>query len=481
MTRNRMVWPATLTAVVLVLSGCDGHQSKSPKAAAAAGSMSGTFAETLPSGGAPTDGADTGRVPDAGAGMTAAGPGDASDPAAAAGPGDAAKVPAMPPAAAASSAAAAAPGPEGGTAPYDSDSQGDQNVRVGLRAGSVDDNAHFADYFAYRNTFATLGQDVHEFDVTRRHVFTVTNQSGYPLLGAHIVISTSGNSNSGGTVADLLTDSSGRALWFPQNSAANANSSFKAVVSKGDATAHVSIDPTSSVYQVTLDAPATTAPVPLDIEFVVDATGSMGDEIAQLKASLSDIAARIDALPAKPDVRFALTIYRDRVDSFLTQTWNFTPDLAGFEREIAGVTADGGGDDPEDVQQGLYDALHKPAWRAGGAAKLMVLIGDARPHLDYANDPDYVTTAVDAARMGVKIESLAASGLDDTGEYIWRQLAEITQGQFLFLTYGPSGGPGDTTTHHVDGYTPMNLEDLVVRLVSQELSPLGNRQPPTQQ
>jgi len=476
MTRNRMVWPATLTVVVLLLSGCGGHQSKSPKAAAAAGSMSGSFAETLPSGGAATDGADTAGAPDTGAGMTAAGPGDASDPAAAAGPGDAAKVPA-----AAASSAAAAPGPEGGAAPYDSDSQGDQNVRVGLRAGSVDDNAHFADYLAYRNTFATLGQDVHEFDVTRRHVFTVTNQSGYPLLGAHIVISNSGNSNSGGTVADLLTDSSGRALWFPQNSSANANSSFKAVVSQGGATARVSIDPTSSVYQVTLDAPATTAPVPLDIEFVVDATGSMGDEIAQLKASLSDIAARIDALPAKPDVRFALTIYRDRVDSFLTQTWNFTPDLAGFEREIAGVTADGGGDDPEDVQQGLYDALHKPAWRAGGAAKLMVLIGDARPHLDYANDPDYVTTAVDAARMGVKIESLAASGLDDTGEYIWRQLAEITQGQFLFLTYGPSGGPGDTTTHHVDGYTPMNLEDLVVRLVSQELSPLGNRQPPTQQ
>ena len=461
MTRNRMVWPATLTVVVLVLSGCGGHQSKSHHAAAAAGSMSGSFAETLPSGRAATDGAGTAGAPDGGA-------------------GDAMKVPAMPPAAAASSAAAA-PGPDGGAAPYGSDSRGDQNVRVGLRAGSVDDNAQFADYVAYRNTFATLGQDVHEFDVTRRHVFTVTNQSGYPMLGAHIVVSNFGNSNSGGTVADLLTDSSGRALGSRRTPPEREPPSFKAVVSKGNATAHVSVDPTSSVYQVTLDAPATTAPVPLDIEFVVDATGSMGDEIAQLKASLSNIATRIDALPAKPDVRFALTIYRDRVDSFLTRTWNFTPDLAGFEQEIAGVTADGGGDDPEDVQQGLYDALHKPAWRAAGAAKLMVLIGDARPHLDYANDPDYVTTAVDAARMGVKIESLAASGLDDTGEYIWRQLAEITQGQFLFLTYGPSGGPGDTTTHHVDGYTPMNLEDLVVRLVSQELSPLGTRQPPTQQ
>ena len=75
MTRNRMVWPATLTVVVLVLSGCGGHQRKSPEAAAATGSMSGSFAETLPSGGAATDSAGTAGAPDAMAGTTdAAGP-----------------------------------------------------------------------------------------------------------------------------------------------------------------------------------------------------------------------------------------------------------------------------------------------------------------------------------------------------------------------------------------------------------------------
>src|SRR5262249_2876225 len=158
--------------------------------------------------------------------------------------------------------------------------------------------------------------------------------------------------------------------------------------------------------------PAVTAPVPVDIEFVVDATGSMGDEIAQLKASLADIAARIDALPAQPNVRFALTIYRDRVDPFFTRTWNFTPDLASFQHEIAGGTAGGGGDYPEDVQQGLSDGLQKPAWRGPGTVKLMFLIGDAPPHLDYPNDPDYITTAEQAAADGVKIETLAASGLD---------------------------------------------------------------------
>ncbi len=55
-----------------------------------------------------------------------------------------------------------------------------------------------------------------------------------------------------------------------------------------------------------------------------------------------------------------------------------------------------------------------------------------------------------------------------------RQLAELTLGQFLFLTYDSNGGPGDTTTHHVTGYSPMNLDDLVVSLVSQELQATGS-------
>jgi hypothetical protein len=221
--------------------------------------------------------------------------------------------------------------------------------------------------------------------------------------------------------------------------------------------------------------------VPVDIEFVVDATGSMGDEIAQLKASLADIAARIDALASKPDVRFALTIYRDRVDPFLTRTWNFSSNLASFQQEIAGVVAGGGGDYPEDVQQGLYDGLHKPTWRAAGTVKLMFLIGDAPPHLDYPNDPDYITAAQQAAADGVKIDTLAASGLDDQGEYVWRQLAEMTLGQFMFLTYGPSGGPGDLTARHVSGYTPMNLDDLIVQAVTNELAATRTGPPASQQ
>jgi len=340
--------------------------------------------------------------------------------------------------------------------------QNSPNVSVGLRAGGVDDNARFADYLTYLQQFSSLGLSVHPFDVTNRRVFTVTNDSGSPLLGASIVII----GPYGKTATELRTYADGRALWFPPK---DASGPFTARVTDGSAVTDVPLPLDVREYRVSLHAPATSVPVPLDIEFVVDATGSMGDEIAALEASLSDISARIEALPTKPDVRFALTIYRDRVDSVLSRTWNFSPDVATFQSEIEGVSADGGGDYPEDVQQGLYDGLHKPDWRGAGAVKLMFLIGDAPPHLDYQNDPDYIAAAQQAATEGVKIETLAASGLDDQGEYAWRQLAELTLGQFLFLTYGPNGGPGDSTTHHVNGYTPMNLDDLVVGLVSQEL------------
>jgi len=85
-----------------------------------------------------------------------------------------------------------------------------------------------------------------------------------------------------------------------------------------------------------------------------------------------------------------------------------------------------------------------------------------------------VVGRVSRARICGKIESLGASGLDDTGEY---SLATAPRASSCSSPTAPAAVPA---THHVDGYTPMNLEDLV-RLVSQRLSPLGNRQSPTQQ
>ena len=339
-------------------------------------------------------------------------------------------------------------------------------AQTALRAGSVDDNDKFSDYLEYRRTFAASGIKVHDVDVSERHIFTVTGGGGKPVLGAHITIS----EEQGNPIAELRTYADGRAFFFPKayKSAAGADK-FTATVEKDGKQSTVAFERTQTANAVTLDASPQATPVKLDVEFLVDATGSMGDEIGQLKSTMVSIAERIHSLGAKPDVRFAMTTYRDRSDAYVTKTFPFTADIDAFVSQLQTVQADGGGDTPESVNAGLHDALNKVQWRGDNAVKLVLLVGDAPPHLDYTNDADYAVDMLDAAARGIKIHSLAASGLDDQGEYIFRQIAEATEGQFVFLTYNAEGGPGDSTPHHVSGYTPQSLDDLIVKLVSDEV------------
>jgi hypothetical protein len=167
-----------------------------------------------------------------------------------------------------------------------------------------------------------------------------------------------------------------------------------------------------------------------------------------------------------------MVTYRDRGDAFVTQTYEFTPDVQEFSQKLSGVYADGGGDTPESLNEALHEAVNGVEWRGGETVQLIFLVADAPPHLDYAQDYDYAVEMDNAARRGIKIFPIASSGLDDQGEYVFRQLAQYTQGRFIFLTYvGPTNGgaPGDETTHHVDDYSVENLDDLLVRLVQEEL------------
>jgi hypothetical protein len=191
------------------------------------------------------------------------------------------------------------------------------------------------------------------------------------------------------------------------------------------------------------------------------------------------IAGQIAALPTRPDVRWGMTAYRDRGDDFVTRSFDFTSDLATFTAELANLHADGGGDPPEALNEALHAAVNGPGWDVGNAVQLMFLVADAPPHLDYPDDADYAEEMLVAAEKGITIVPIASSGLDDQGEYIFRQLAQVTLGRFLFLTYGPDGQPGDGTTHDVHGYEVRSLDELVVAYVSEQLA---HREPrPAQQ
>ena len=104
-------------------------------------------------------------------------------------------------------------------------------------------------------------------------------------------------------------------------------------------------------------------------------------------------------------------------------------------------------------------------WDRGDTIRLVFLIGDAPPHMDYQDDVRYPESMQKAQRRAIKIYPLAASGLNKTGEVIFRQLAQYTLARFLFISYGGS------TPHEVSRPSQSNnLDDLIVHIVASEVN-----------
>lgn len=115
--------------------------------------------------------------------------------------------------------------------------------------------------------------------------------------------------------------------------------------------------PGTSVGLVLTGTGGADGPVAVDVLFLLDATGSMGDEIDRLKTSIDSVAAQVAQLQSEPDVRFGMTLYRDLGDQFVTSTFDFTASVTDFREALADVVADGGDDYPEALDEGLAEAL----------------------------------------------------------------------------------------------------------------------------
>ncbi|MXY87561.1 MAG: VWA domain-containing protein [Dehalococcoidia bacterium] len=341
-------------------------------------------------------------------------------------------------------------------------SESREYIEPTLSAGEVDDNERWEEYLQYRDQYQ--GPEVHDVDVSERYVITVSDTAGHPVPNAEVRIS-AGEA----VLFEGRTYANGQTLFFPRAFAASEGAeSFTLSVAKGEASQELALTRgEAEAWDVVLDLEqAAVEGVPLDVLFLLDSTGSMADEIGQIKATLLSIATRISDLPSQPDLRMGMVAYRDRGDEFVTRLFDFEAEPARFLETIHGVVADGGDDYPESLNEAFHVAVHEPQWRRGDAIRLMFLIADAPPHLDYQDDYSYADVMVEANRRGIKTFSIASSGLDAQGEYVFRQIAQHTMGRFLFIVYGPGG----TTSHSVSDYTVERLDDLVVSLVEEELA-----------
>ena len=345
-----------------------------------------------------------------------------------------------------------------------------------VTAGVTDDNAGWNDYLDYLNRHS-YDLYVNRRDVSERYVIHVVDERSAPIHDAKVTIYDGERELFSG-----LSDAGGQMFFFPRALESRGvwqTSEYRVVAEKGYVAQSQNFQRTNGdQWTLTLNNPQRSNYTQLDIVFLLDATGSMGDEIDKLKASMADVANQIANLPEHPDTRYGLVAFRDQGDEFVVRTHDFTPNLGRFQNDLANVYANGGGDTPEALNEALHRTLNDLSWRSDDTVRLIVLVGDAPPHIDYRWESfSYDQDMFEAVRRGIKIFPVGASNLDAEGEYVFRQLAQVTGGKFVFLTYeegsDPSSGPGTETDHEVDNYSVDTLDRLVVRLVKDELAKLS--------
>jgi len=171
----------------------------------------------------------------------------------------------------------------------------------------------------------------------------------------------------------------------------------------------------------------------VEVVFVVDTTGSMSGLIAAAKAKIWYIANQIVLGEPKPIVRMGLVPYRDKGDAYVTKVFELTDNIDQVYKDLMGFKAAGGGDTPENVNQALYDAVHKLKWSDDPKTlKIIYLVGDCPPHNEYKDVPTYDKTALAAVKKGIFINTILC-GRNGQARTVWQEIARRAEGSFLAI------------------------------------------------
>lgn len=206
----------------------------------------------------------------------------------------------------------------------------------------------------------------------------------------------------------------------------------------------------------------------MDLVFVVDTTGSMGDELRWLTAEMRSFVSAARRAAPGVDIRYGLVVYRDHGDQYVVRNHGFTSSQTTMNGWLQSHSASGGGDYPEAAAEALQSAVQMQ-WRRGRGERLIFHIADAPPH--DADAGAYLRAAEAAARNGVQIFGLGASGVAAESEYLMRQAAAQTNGRYLFLT-DDSGVGNAHAEPTISCYRVTRLSDLMRRVLASELTGL---------
>jgi hypothetical protein len=339
-----------------------------------------------------------------------------------------------------------------------------------MKAGSTDDNAAFDEFLTFLATWtdrAGMENRYQKLDVKSRRFIRVVDAKDRPVPAAKVRVL---GPDRDGSVWDAMTYGDGRTPFYESLARGGQGGVSAVEVSYGGKRAVASWTGDDDVTVKLPDLAGISSEIQLDVLFLIDTTGSMGDEIERVKNTLLRVTERLRELKTDFDLRYGAVLFRDIGDEYLTKTHAFTSDISAFDGALQQVRAGGGGDGPESVNQAMAEAVAM-GWR-DGAAKVAFLIGDAPPHMDYQGDAPYGDSAVRAIGKGLRVHSVAASGLDPVGTLVFRQTAQLCRGKFIFIEYGSK--EESARSHGVTGPVKSNnLDDIVFEQIRDEVERWG--------
>ena len=171
----------------------------------------------------------------------------------------------------------------------------------------------------------------------------------------------------------------------------------------------------------------------IDVVFVLDTTGSMGGLIEGAKAKIWSIANQMISAKPTPRLRIGLVGYRDRGDEYVTKRFDLSDDIDAVYGHLQGFQANGGNDTPESVNQALREAVHDMSWTPSrDALKIVFLVGDAPPHMDYPDDVKYPVTLQAAVKKDLIVNTVQCGSIGGTAP-VWKEIASLAEGSYTAI------------------------------------------------
>ena len=202
----------------------------------------------------------------------------------------------------------------------------------------------------------------------------------------------------------------------------------------------------------------------VELSFIVDATGSMADELEFLKNDLADVIQRVENDNPALRIYTSSVFYRDEGDEYLTRKSEFSDNINTTVNFIQNQVAGGGGNFPEAVHSAMKVGIDELEWASTAKTRIAFLLLDAPPHHESLVISDLQNSIIAAAQKGIKVIPITASGIDKETEFLMRFFSITTNGTYVFIT-NDSGIGNDHLEPTVGEYEVEFLNDLMVRLI----------------